>query len=97
MVEMIIFFSRRDTVGMPTSEKYASLDEERLAEEFINALSVEMRRDTTQIYPGSLFGFENYFSKHGMLALDSILVSSRYSYSIFIFSSFLTRTLSIFL
>jgi hypothetical protein len=62
-------------VSLPASEKYATLDDDELATEFFNALSLDLKRETTQIYPGSIFGFENYFSRHGTIALDSILVS----------------------
>jgi hypothetical protein len=63
-----------ESVGLSTREKYHHLDEKTIATKLVTALSTDMRRDTTQIYPGSIFGLEHYFSKRGSVALDSILV-----------------------
>lgn len=81
-----------EAVGFQESnEKYDPEDgegEDVLSSEFISSLSLELKRETTQIFPGSVFGLENYFSKHGAIQLDSIIVRFC-SFHIFYFS--LTR------
>jgi hypothetical protein len=49
------------------------LDDEFVAGEFISALSNNTKSETMQIFAGSVFGLENFFSKHGNIVLDSIV------------------------
>jgi hypothetical protein len=74
----LFYYLCREAVGLPTQDKYEIAEEEEnddaMTSEILSALSTEMKRETTQIYPGSVFGLESYFSKHGNIQLDSILV-----------------------
>lgn len=75
---LIIPNHNSEAVGFQeANDKYDPEDgegEDVLSSEFISSLSLELKRETTQIFPGSVFGLENYFSKHGTIQLDSIIV-----------------------